>query len=229
MQPCVAWLPEPRWSCAEESHCAPGLAAFLTSFIEPENPEPTRTMSPTYPAIQHAVANRGTPPDDFLAALLAFGRTAPEEIFAENNRIDIYSALHGILGPWEGPRHRRAVMLEALRVLAGYESSWRWTEGVDTTNATSVHNTQAQETGVFQVSADSMACDASLRACVVAHAGAADAATFISAMKTNHALAIEYCARLLRFSVKWDGPILRGDLARSVSRAAVAEFEELLA
>jgi hypothetical protein len=186
-------------------------------------------MSTNYLSLKLPVANRGTPPDDFLAALLAFGRTAPEEIFVENSHADIYSAMHGALGPWEGPRHRRAVLLEVLRVLAGYESSWRWAEGVDTTNATSLHHPEAQETGIFQVSANSMACDPSLRACVLAHAGAADVATFLHAMKSNPALALEYCARLLRFSVKWDGPILRGEVAGSVSRAAVAEFEELLA
>ena len=52
---------------------------------------------------------------------------------------------------------------------------------------------------------------------------------FITQMKADHTLALEYCARLLRISFLWDGPIKRREIDSSLSRAAVAEFQTLLA
>jgi hypothetical protein len=62
------------------------------------------------------------------------GVSAPDKIFSPNNKNDIYSVIKNELGPWANDLERRAAMLEALRVLAGFESSWRWDAGVDTTN-----------------------------------------------------------------------------------------------
>src|SRR5580700_1683292 len=85
-------------------------------------------------AARKQVANRGIPPVRFLNELVAWGKVAPDDIFipSVNHRDDVYSAVAGVLGPWDGPRHMRAVMLEVLRVLAGYESSWDWNQGTDT-------------------------------------------------------------------------------------------------
>jgi hypothetical protein len=47
-------------------------------------------------------------------------------------------------------------MLEVLRVLAGFESSWDWNAGVDTTNPTCV-TPDTIEAGAWQVSANSTA------------------------------------------------------------------------
>src|SRR6185312_6343630 len=102
------------------------------------------------------VKNRGEPPDSFLTELVEWGRAAPEEIFAPNpNPADIYAYMRPILGPWENLLHRRAAMLEVMRVHAGFESSWNWNEGVDVTNKTSMSHIEGQETGIFQVSFDS--------------------------------------------------------------------------
>jgi hypothetical protein len=187
-----------------------------------------------FKATKQAVYNRGIPPDDFLTALVAFGKTASDGLFAPNANYDIYAVIEGTLGPWTGMVNRRAAMLEAMRVHAGFESSWNWDEGVDTTNAASMADIEQQETGVFQVSADSMGLDASLRAFIVEQLGTDNPQTFIEAMKEDHALAIDYYARLVRISVDWAGPLIsiRGNppaILRYLSEAAVTEFERLIA
>lgn len=91
-----------------------------------------------FQATKQKVLNRGNPPDGFLAEMVTWGARAADDIFAPNANADIYSSVIGVLGPWEGPAHRRAVMLEIMRVLAGFESSWRWEVGVDTSNPNSV-------------------------------------------------------------------------------------------
>src|SRR5580693_1899343 len=102
-----------------------------------------------YVAAKQRVANRGVPPDSFLDELVAWGKTAPDEIFAPNSFKDIYSSVFSTLGPWDGLQHRRAVMLEVMRVLAGFESSWNWNEGRDVTNPTSV-TSDTIEAGAWQ-------------------------------------------------------------------------------
>ena len=87
-----------------------------------------------FQATKQRVLNWGVSPDDFLNELVSWGRTAPDDIFAPNPHADIYANVVGVLGPWQGIRHRRAVMAEVMRVLAGFESSWDWNAGVDTTN-----------------------------------------------------------------------------------------------
>jgi hypothetical protein len=83
-------------------------------------------------ATKKQVKNRGIPPDAFLEELVAWGKQAPDAIFAPNPAHDVYASVAGVLGPWTGPGHRRAAMLEVMGVLAGFESSWHWTAGVDT-------------------------------------------------------------------------------------------------
>ena len=80
------------------------------------------------------VLNRGIPPDAFLNELVDWGRIAPDEVFAQNEHLDIYSNVVGELGPWVRPLQRKAAMLEVLRLLGGFESSWKRQAGVDTTN-----------------------------------------------------------------------------------------------
>lgn len=82
-----------------------------------------------YQALKQEVLNRGIPPDTVLDKLISWGKSAPDEIFAPNQSHDIYSAVAAVLGPWNGPKHRRAAMLEVMRVLAGFESSWDWNTG----------------------------------------------------------------------------------------------------
>lgn len=192
-----------------------------------------------YSACKARVHTRGVPPDSFLDDLVAWGRSAPESLFTVNDRPDIYGNIRAELGPWQGILHRRAAMLEVLRVLAGFESSWHWNEGVDVTNKTSMANIEGQETGIFQVSANATHFDPSLRDFVIATIGTMNdgAGTryngfvigkFIAEMKQNHAFAIGFAARLLRFTVKHNGPVLRREINPWLRRAAVAEFEKLL-
>ena len=57
-----------------------------------------------YNATKHPVHNRGVPPDNFLNELVAWGKVAPDEIFAPNAATDVYSNVFRVLGPWQGPR-----------------------------------------------------------------------------------------------------------------------------
>lgn len=181
-------------------------------------------------ATRAKVKNRGEPPTKFLSELVAWGRDAAEDIFAPNlNPFDIYSDVKPILGPWESPLHRRAAMLEVMRVHAGFESSWNWNEGVDVTNQTSMRNKNGEETGLFQVSFDTtfIANGAMVAFAAANHLIPVD--DFIKNMKKDHRLALEYYARLVRVNIKWAGPLLRHEIDPWLSRAAVAEFMELIA
>ena len=176
------------------------------------------------------------PPSAFVNELLAWLKTAPEEIFAPNNDPeDVYNRLAPLLGPWRSPLHRRAAMGELLRCLGGFESSWKWKCGVDTTNKTSMRLITGQETGIFQVSADSLGLDLvgtdrvdDLHQCVRKYCGTINVQTFIDRMKVDHLFAFEYCARLLRNSFYWDGPIKRHEIDSSLNRKAVEEIESIL-
>lgn len=178
-------------------------------------------------ALKEKVFNRGIPPDSFLQELISWGKTAPDEIFAPNANHDVYSNVVSVLGPWQGPEHRRAAMLEVMRVLAGFESSWHWNEGRDPATA-HPEDPRTWEAGAWQVSADSMDIAPELRALVIAKAGADDPEAFQSAMKTNRPLAMEYIARLLRHSVTHNGPVKRHEIDPWLKRAAVEEFQSHL-
>ena len=180
-----------------------------------------------YTAAKQQVANRGVPPDDFLDQLVAWGKDAPEEIFARNDRADVYSSVFGSLGPWKDNLHRRAAMLEVMRVLAGFESSWDWNAGRDITNPTSV-TPDTIEAGAWQVSANSMNFGQELKDLVLAKIGTLDGNAFQKAMKEDHPLAMEYIARLLRRTTHHNGPVLRHEIDPWLRRDSVAEFESLL-
>jgi hypothetical protein len=182
----------------------------------------------TYIATKQHVFNRGIPSEDFLDQLVAWGKTSTDDIFAPNDASDIYSSIFNTLGPWEGIQHRRAVMLEVMRVLAGFESSWHWNEGVDTTNATSI-TPDTIEAGAWQVSANSMNFGPELKALVKNAVGKTDGDSFQAAMKSNHPLAMEYIARLLRRTTHHNGPVLRHEIDPWLRRDAVAEFQALTA
>lgn len=98
------------------------------------------------------------------------GRIADSEIFALNAYDDVYSSVRSSLGPWKEGNHRRAVMLEVMRVLAGFESSWVWTAGRDVTNASSI-TPETIEAGAWQVSANSINFGPELKALVIRNVG----------------------------------------------------------
>jgi len=173
------------------------------------------------------VFNRGIAPDSFLNELIDWARQAPDGIFGENTNTDIYSSVAPQLGPWQNLLHRKAVMLEVLRVLGGFESSWNWNEGRDMRNPNS--NTPcSEEAGIFQCSGDSMGFDPSLKRLLKDAAGKTDCATFIAVSKSNHKFAIEYCARLLRFTLDHHGPVKRKEINSWLQRDAVQEFQGFL-
>lgn len=177
--------------------------------------------------VKTPVSNRGMCYDSFLCSLISWGKTAPDEIFVpkpdDEGEIDIYTHVKPVLGPWTSLAYRRAALLEVMRVLGGLESSWTWTEGVDTTNWTSLHNKIGEETGAWQVSYDSRAFGADLSAISPDHPQ-----DFIDEMKTDRNLAMEYIARLLRHTIRHHGPLLRGEVARFVRRPSALELELLL-
>ena len=180
-----------------------------------------------YDATRQKVRNHGSPPDSFLDELVAWGRVAPDDIFLPNAARDVYGSVAAVLGPWKDLAHRRAAMLEVMRVLAGFESTWRWNAGVDTTS-TQVKNPDNTEAGAWQVSADSMRLAPALKALVLAQTGTTDGTAFQAAMKGNRRLAMEYIARLLRVTVDANGPVKRHEIDPWLSRTAVAEFASLL-
>jgi len=114
-------------------------------------------------------------------------------------------------------------MVEVLRVLGGFESSWKWTAGVDVNNPTS--NTPCtEEAGVFQCSGNSMNFSPTLRQLLLDTGADGSCASFISTSKSNHRFAIEYCARLIRLTTKHHGPIKLKHINPWLHRSAVKEF-----
>jgi len=204
---------------------------------------------PQFSATLAFIEKRGRAPIAFLEELVAWGKTAPVEIFAPN-RVpnDAFALIKPCLGTqkgndesgtpiyvWDSLVHRRAAMLELMRVHAGRESNWHWNEGVDRTNKTSMKNKTGEETGIFQVSFDSTWLDSNegkdiMGAFAKAH-GLDTPEKFIPAMKANHVLAMEYYARLVRVSIRWAGPLIRhteDSVYPYLSRDAMREFMDLL-
>jgi hypothetical protein len=184
-------------------------------------------MSRHFVACKSAVYNRGVPPESFLNEIIDWARQAPDEIFMPNQVHDIYSNIVEDLGPWKSLLHRKAAMLEVLRVLGGFESSWNWTADIDRSNPNS--NTPCTgEAGIFQCSGDSMSLDPSLKNLLLSATGHSDCNTFRTETKSNHKFAIEYCARLIRFTVNHHGPIKHKKINPWLRKDAVAEFETFL-
>jgi hypothetical protein len=180
-----------------------------------------------YHALKQRVKNRGVPPDEFLDELVAWGSRAPDDIFVVNDNPDVYASVVGVLGPWKDLAYRRAAMLEVMRVLAGFESSWDWNAGRDTTNPTSV-TPDTIEAGAWQVSANSMNFGEELKELVRKAINTLDGTAFQEAMKADHPLAMEYIARLLRRTVTHNGPVKRHEIDEWLRRDAVEEFLGLL-
>lgn len=188
------------------------------------------------------VHNRGAPPNSFLQELVEWGKTAHESIFAPNTNWDIYSKVKPELGPFESPLHRRAVMLEVMRVLAMFESSGDWKEGVDTSRLGG-DTPENSEAGAWQVSYDARDKAPELSE-LLARKGITNGVQFQQQTKFDHQLAMEFVARLMRHNTKHNGPLYKGEernaIRRSLrgpehsiypwlSRASVKEFQSLLA
>lgn len=173
------------------------------------------------------VANRGAPPESFLAELVDWARQSPDSIFEQNMRRDIYSLVKPTLGPFTGVLHRKAVMCEALRVLAGFESSWNWNEGRDKSNPNEI-DLETWSVGIFQISPNSRYLDPSLLRYLKA-LGFDSPQRFRVEMVNNHFFAFTYAAMLLRVNLQHNGPVKRGEILPWLLRDAVAEFETAIA
>jgi len=185
-------------------------------------------MARNFVACKKKVFNRGVPPDSFLNELIDWARQAPDEVFVKNDNHDIYSNVSSELGPFSDLVHRKAVMLEVLRVLGGFESSWNFKEGVDKNNPTS-NTSCTEEAGIFQCSGNAMGFDPSLKSLLrKASGGKTDCTTFIAVTKKDHQFAFEFCARLLRFTVNHHGPVKRKEINSFLRRDAVSEFQGFL-
>lgn len=200
-----------------------------------------------YTACKAKVSNRGNPPDSFLDELIEWLWVAPDFIFAPNSvAVDIFTVIKprlaaeaGVDGSgtpirqWRNLLHRKAALAEAMRVHAGLESSWKHGEGVDKTNPRSMANKVSEETGIFQVSFDSLNLGQGALKPFAKERGIDTVEKFIPAMKADHPLALEYYARLVRVSIRWAGPLLRQAGPDSVypylSRASMEEVQTFLA
>ena len=67
-----------------------------------------------YDALKSPVYNRGAPSDDFLDELIAWGKSADDEIFAQNSIYDVYSSVFDTLGPYRTLAYRRAVIVQFI-------------------------------------------------------------------------------------------------------------------
>src|SRR3982751_1518081 len=99
------------------------------------------------------VLNRGSLSVGFLNEMIGWGTIAADEIFAPNTEADIYGKVKAELGPFESLSHRKAVMLEVMRVLTLFESGGNWKEGVDTSRLGS-DTPENSEAGAWQISYD---------------------------------------------------------------------------
>jgi len=167
------------------------------------------------------VFNRGVASDDFLTVIGTTIAGLPIEVFAPNQNLDVYSYVRSSLGPWRDNEHRRWVMAEVLRVLGMFESSGNWNCGYDTSNPDE-NSPITRSAGAFQVSANSRYFGQDLR-----DISPSDGDTFQAVMKSNHPLAVEYIAKLLRHTVDANGPVLGHHIDKWLSREAVADWENL--
>lgn len=179
-------------------------------------------------ATRTRVLNRGIPPTDFLTNLVNWAKDAPDTIFAvrpdDAGETDIYTDVKPQLGPWTGLQHRKAAMCEVLRILAGFESSWRPGTGADTTNPAE-NNDETYSAGLWQISYNSRGFGTDLREYLIQH-GVTNGAEFQRRMKTDFDFAATYTAMLLRHTIRHNGPVKRHEINPWLSRSAVAEFEE---
>lgn len=189
-------------------------------------------------ACKSRVHNRGRPPEWFLSELVAWGKTAPAKHFEATQNYDIYSSVKPELGPYKSDKHRRAVMLEVLRVLGGFESSWRHTVGRDITNQNSMPNGCGEEAGIFQTSQNATYFGADLKFMQIDQCKNYTQKTiclnFIACSKdspgnkANRKFVYDFTSLLLRRTVNHHGPVKRKEINKWLSRSCVAEIESKL-
>lgn len=169
-------------------------------------------------ATKARVFNRGVPSDEFLSELVGFLNKATDEDFAPNKNFDIYNKVRDELGPYPDISYRKAVLGEVMRVLAMFESSGNWKEGVDSSRRGDTTDENA-EAGMWQVSWNNRKLDPSLKAFLSAN-GINDGVTFQQRMKSDHMLAMGFIVLLLRIDVTDFERINNGPVRKGTERVA---------
>lgn len=172
-------------------------------------------------AAKSTVYNRGRAPEAFLQELVLWAKAAPDPLFEVNSKFDIYSKVKSELGPYFSLTHRRAVMLEVLRVLAGFESSWDWTEGVDTSRL-GADTPENSEAGAWQVSYDARYLAPELAEFLIRE-GIHNGIDFQQETKFNHRFAMNFVAMLLRHNTRHNGPLYKGEERNAIRRSLRGE------
>lgn len=190
------------------------------------------------PACKMRVHNRGSAPDWFLSEITEWGKNAPANIFELNFNYDIYSSVRPELGPYKSEKHRRAVMLEVLRVLGGFESSWDHSEGIDANNPSSAQNKCREEAGIYQTSQNATYFGTDLKFMQIDqcknYTQENICLNFIECSKdsrgnkANRKFIHSFTALLLRKTVNHHGPVKRKEINKWLRPACVAEFESKL-
>lgn len=192
----------------------------------------------SWEACKSRVHNRGIAPDWFLDEITAWAKTAPDSHFTVNSTYDIYSLVRPQLGPYRSLKHRKAVMVESLRVLGGFESSWKHTAGLDTTNASSAQSKCREEAGLFQCSQNATYFGDDLKAlqkdqcksytqktvCLNFIACSKDSA----GNKANRKFVYDFVSLLVRKTIRHHGPLVRKEINPWLKKSCVAEIEAKL-
>lgn len=176
------------------------------------------------------VYNRGTVPLTLVKDIIEAVRAEPDSVFAPNGSYDVYSSVAAQLGPYESIKHRRAVMANVMMVEAGFESSWNYHDGRDTT----ANNTSActSEAGLYQTSGNMNTyleprqelIDLQAKYCRSTTCTEFRRCTMEPVKPFVHA----HFMRATRITVKHWGPIKRKEINPWLSRACVKEVEALL-
>ncbi len=164
-----------------------------------------------------------SPPVAFLDTILKWAQSESDTVFERNTGFDIYSVLEKL--PHTSLLERKAVALEALRCIGGFESNWNWKEGRDVSAGPETE--EQMEAGAFQVSFDSSRLGPDLQRYLIEN-GIFHAGDFRTRIQVDPVFDCAYTFRLLRVSTRWDGPINRGWVTAAASLDAHKEWMALL-
>jgi hypothetical protein len=182
-------------------------------------------------------SKRGTPKKDVVEEIIEYVSEMPDSDFSVNAKYDIYSHMAPKFSEYtKGIKKRRALMAAVLTNLAGWESTWDWNEGIDTTNISSTKSKCSEEAGLLQTSGDAMNFDKSLvrlfESSCKAYTKGTKCDRFIACSKdpgANHRFTVIFTAMLLRHTTNHHGPIKRkSDVYSSLSIKCVEQIEARL-
>ncbi len=179
----------------------------------------------------YRVHNRGKIPAWFVEDVIAVAKATPDVVFAPNSNYDIYSSIAPQLGPWRDLKHRKAAMVNVVLVAAGYESSWDYSEGRDM----SANNTSSctEEAGILQSSGNSNYFSKTLGAYQQQVCGGTSCDNFRACSKSGNStfkkeFPVGHFMRLVRFTIKHHGPLVRKEVNPWLSKACVSAIEKRL-